>query len=309
MAIPTGSVQLTTEGSADWSHWGLTQVGDVNRKAGVTQQISTYTLVGTTAPQRYANNGIGFTWTGGAPTATATASTTGIFVNGQNNGFSLSIPADTTVRTLKVYVGAFRTNGRMVAHLSDGSAPDYVDTSLINSAAPTSLGAYTFVYKAASSGQTLTVTYTEDTSTGNVTLQAATLSMGTPSPDFNISVNSSAVSVTAGSSVPDTVTIGAANGFAGAVALNVSGLPTGVTQAFNPATVTGSGSSTLTLTASSSAAAGRLSLDDYGDERNPQPYQSRHVDGGSGRDDRACHLRRKRGVPHSKRRDYRVEYR
>ncbi len=75
-----------------------------------------------------------------------------------------------------MYVGAYRTQGRMVAHLSDGSAVDYVDTSLSNSAGHTTLGLYTFNYRAASAGQTLTITFTQDTATlGNVTIQAAQL--------------------------------------------------------------------------------------------------------------------------------------
>ena len=125
---------------------------------------------------RYANSVVGYTWTNGSPTATATNTTTGIFVAGQNNGFRLTLPADTNLRTLKVYVGAWHTQGRMVAHLSDGSAVDYVDTSLANTASPTSVGVYTLAYRAASAGQTLTVTFTQDLSGGgNVTLQAATL--------------------------------------------------------------------------------------------------------------------------------------
>jgi hypothetical protein len=62
----------------------------------------------------------------------------------------------------------------MVAHLSDGSAPDYVNTSLVN-ADGTTVAIYTFTYRAASSGQRLTITYTQSAATGNVTLEAATL--------------------------------------------------------------------------------------------------------------------------------------
>ena len=57
------------------------------------------------------------------------------------------MPADTALRTLKVYVGAWQTQGQMAAHLSDGSAADYVDTSLSNSAGVTTLGVYTLGYR------------------------------------------------------------------------------------------------------------------------------------------------------------------
>jgi hypothetical protein len=74
-------------------------------------------------------------------------------------------------------VGAWRVTGNFTAHLSDGSAVDYTDSSLVNTAGVTTLGAYTVTYRAASAGQTLTITFTQNTSSfGNVTLQAATLS-------------------------------------------------------------------------------------------------------------------------------------
>ena len=257
IAMPPGTVQLTLEGSADWSQWGLTSPTDFNHKKGVAQQISNFTLVGTNSPQRYTNNSTGFTWTDGTPSVSTTASTTGVFVVGKNNGFRFTVPADTTARTLKVYVGAWRTTGRMVAHLSDGSAPDYVDTSVTNSAGTTTLGVYTFIYTAASANQTLTITYTQDTTaSANVTLQAATLSVGTPSPDFSVAVTPATLSIAAGSGATPTVAITATGGFTGVVTLSASGVPSGVTAAFSPATVTGGGSSTLNLSAAAAAVVG-----------------------------------------------------
>ena len=256
MLTPTGPVPLTTEGSADWGHWGLNAAGDFNHKAGVTQQISNYTLVGTVTPARYANNAIGYTWTDGTPTASTTNSTTGIFVTGAGNGFSLTAPADTSVRTLKVYVGAWRTQGRLVAHLSDGSAADFVDTSLSNNSGVTTLGVYTLNYQAAGAGQTLTVVYTNNTSNGNVTLQAATLSGGIATPNFTMGASPSSQTVAAGSSGTYTVTVTALNGYNGVVGFTASGLPSGVSAGFSPATVTGGGSSSLTLTVAGGTAAG-----------------------------------------------------
>jgi hypothetical protein len=176
MAAPVGPVQLTQGGTLDWAHWGLTAPADYNHKAAVTPRIGNFSIVGGVAPSRYSNNAVGFTWTDGTPTASATNSTTGVYISGQNNGFKLTLPADTAVRTLKVYVGAWHTQGRMVAHLSDNSAADFVDTSLSNTVSPTSLGVYTLTYQAASAGQTLTITFTQNLAgAGNVTLQAATL--------------------------------------------------------------------------------------------------------------------------------------
>ena len=260
VASPAGTIQLTTEGSSDWAHWGLNAATDFDHKVAVPQQIGNYAPVGAASPSRYANNSIGFTWTDGQPTSAATNSTTGIFVSGQNNGFRLTVPADSTPRTLKIYVGAWRTQGRLVAHLSDGSAADYVDTSLSNNAGVTTLGVYTLTYRAATSGQTLIVTYVGNAAGGNVALQAATLSGGMVTPDYTVGATPSGQTVVAGGSVSYMLSVSGLSGFNGSVGLSVSGLPSGVTAGFSPNTVTGSGSSTLKLSTTSSMAAGSYPL-------------------------------------------------
>ena len=63
------------------------------------------------------------------------------------NGFQITVPADTTQRTLKLYIGLWSAQGRLEVSLSDGSAAPYVDTSLTNSSA-TSNRVYTLTYKA-----------------------------------------------------------------------------------------------------------------------------------------------------------------
>jgi hypothetical protein len=83
---------------------------------------------------------------------------------------------------------------------------------------------------------------------------------GQPPPDFTIAASPASRTVTAGSSTTYTVSVGALNGFTGTVSLAASGLPSGATAAFAPATITGSGTSTLTVTTSSSAAAGTANL-------------------------------------------------
>ncbi len=153
----------------------------------------------------------------------------------------------------------------MIAHLSDGSAPDYSDSTLTNNAGKTTLQEYTFTYNAASPGQTLTITFTEasqttSTDSGNVALQSATLAGGVVAPDFTVSATPSSRSVTAGGSTTYTVGVTALNGFAGSVGFSVSGMPSGVTAAFSPAAATGSGSSTMTLTTATRTAAGTYPL-------------------------------------------------
>ncbi|MBB5873273.1 Zn-dependent metalloprotease [Allocatelliglobosispora scoriae] len=81
-----------------------------------------------------------------------------------------------------------------------------------------------------------------------------------PGNDFSIAVSPVAGSVTRGSSVTTTVSTATTTGSAQTVNLSASGLPTGVTASFSPASVTSGGSSTLTLTASASAALGAKAI-------------------------------------------------
>jgi len=87
---------------------------------------------------------------------------------------------------------------------------------------------------------------------------------GTATPDFSVSAVPGSVSVVQGSSGPSTITVGSLAGFNSAVSLSASGLPSGVTASFSPASVTppanGSATSTLTLTASAVAATGTFAV-------------------------------------------------
>ena len=81
-----------------------------------------------------------------------------------------------------------------------------------------------------------------------------------PSNDFSLSVSPTSGSVGQGSSVSTTVSTAVTAGSAQQVSLTASGLPTGVTASFNPATGTAGQSSTLTLTAAPSATAGSKAI-------------------------------------------------
>lgn len=174
-------VNLTTEGTLDWAHWGIGDSQVFNHKIGVTQQISNITYIGTSTVNWLSDNPTTFNWTDGTPTATATNTATGIATNSVGNGFELSVPADTNLKTLRLYVGAWYARGRLEATLSDGSAPVFVDTS-VNGDAGTVNGIYTISYSAASSGERLRIRYVVATDYfapyGNITLEAATLVSG-----------------------------------------------------------------------------------------------------------------------------------
>ena len=76
----------------------------------------------------------------------------------------------------------------------------------------------------------------------------------TAAPDYSLSASPASVTAVRGGGNTSTITLTKLNGFSGSVALSASGLPTGVTASFSPASATTS--STLTLTASSTATLG-----------------------------------------------------
>lgn len=107
----------------------------------------------------------------------------------------------------------------------------------------------------------LTVTGSSTGQDGNLSRSAPlTLVIAQPVPDFTITPAAQSLNVQAGSSATLQVAIAAINGFAGSVTFNVTGLPSGATVNFNPASVPGSGSSTLTVAADPSTPVGQFPL-------------------------------------------------
>ncbi len=78
--------------------------------------------------------------------------------------------------------------------------------------------------------------------------------------NFIFAVTPSTRTILGGGSTTYTVTTTAVNGFSGVITLAATGVPTGVTATFSPATITGAGTSTMTVTAAPSAPGGNFSL-------------------------------------------------
>ena len=220
-STPQGAnVNLTVEGPIDWVHWGLYTESSLDRKAGVTPLISDFTVV--YAPNAYAyvypfaDNYNGYSWSDGTPTASVTNTPTGVWAYGvptRNSGFQFTVPADTTLRTLKVYVGAFAARGNFEASLSDNSASAYSDIILDNLGNGPS-GVYSISYAAQSAGQSLTIKWTltmQHRPDANVTLQAAALSApgANNPPSVTITSPSDNADFSAGSNI--TISAGASD--------------------------------------------------------------------------------------------------
>ncbi len=171
---------LTADGTLDWADWGLNTPQDFNHKANVPRQISNFTVIGNCTVQRasYSSNSY-IEWFDGEPnTAAAPQQASGVYVTGTNNGFSITVPASTTPRTLKLYIGANLAHGALTASL-DGQT--YTDATLDMTHDPNSTqgaGIYTLVFNGNAPNQVLTVTYKAIATNGDngyVLLQAATL--------------------------------------------------------------------------------------------------------------------------------------
>ena len=178
------TVDLTAEGISDWAHWGRFTGNSFNHKIGVASQISDVSIINDEPVYQFPDNPAGYSWSDGTPNAAATNTTTGIYVVGLGNGFEITVPANTNLQTLKMYVGAFGARGKFRAFLSDFTAPFFTDTSIDNFGNGPN-GVYTINYASASPDQTLTVRFTVSEmhdGVGNVTLQAATLNSGNAPP-------------------------------------------------------------------------------------------------------------------------------
>ncbi len=182
-----GQADLTAEGTMDWVHWGQGGKEAINRKASGGNKISVLADIGTGYRDATVGEGMSVRWSDGSPTAHVDDSHAGLWLNGVGHGYHFTAPAGTEEHVLRVYVGGIEGAGcTLTAHLSDGSAPDYVSPTfngnLSNPWSPVPggfSGVYTLRYRAATPGQTLTVTWTLATEPnrflGQARLQAATL--------------------------------------------------------------------------------------------------------------------------------------
>ena len=124
----------------------------------------------------------------------------------------------------------------------------------IPSGSTTGVVTYTAGATAATGTANTTITATGTGVTAKTAAVAVTVNAA-PAPSFTMAVTPATLPVTQGANGTVTVNLTRTNGFTGTVNLAATGLPNGVTAAFNPAAVT-TNTSTLTLTASATATTG-----------------------------------------------------
>jgi uncharacterized membrane protein len=127
-------------------------------------------------------------------------------------------------------------------------------------AAPGS-GSSTLTLTASSTATAGSATVTVTATGGGVT-HTVTIALTVTHPDFSVSASPASVSIVQGASGSTTISTAVSGGFNSAVSLSASGLPSGVTASFNPASIAapGSGNSTLTFAASGTATTGTANV-------------------------------------------------
>ena len=167
-------VDLSAEGRRDWVHWAEEGTFSLERNAKGGFAI----LEGApTAPRfKHALSPQRFAWTGGDPVARSDGTTTGVRTCDAGNGFTLSAPAGTGTRVLRLYVGVVSGTGRLEAKLSTGKATASATLSEPTGAMRTAV--LTVTYRAPKAGLLRLSWITREAvgkGCGGVALEAATL--------------------------------------------------------------------------------------------------------------------------------------
>jgi len=207
--------------------------------------------------------GIGFngTWNGATNAVPTNFAINGTACGGTGQG---SFTLKPSASTLSVAQGSSGTDTITVTDVSPftGSVtfaasgmPTGV-TSVFNPTASTTSSVATFAVAASTVAGSYPITITGTSGTLSATTSVTLTVTGTPG--FTLSASPSTLSVAPGSTGSSTVTVNDLNGFTGSVVFASTGLPTGVTAAFNP--TSSATSSVLTLTAASTAATGSATI-------------------------------------------------
>lgn len=181
IAVWNSSVTISTEGNLDWASWGPASgtTPEFNSKSGGSPEISVATAIASTESASAGDTQPLRSWTGGTPNATRTDTRALHYFGSDNNdGFSFTVPCDTTPRRLKTYLSVFQATANVTVSLSDASASNY--TTNWAGTDPAVDRVVTTDYACNSGGQTLTFqVLLSSSSSGVIGLLTATLSTPT----------------------------------------------------------------------------------------------------------------------------------
>ena len=226
----------------------LTTTSTVTVTAASTAPAGSYTLTltgtggGLTRTARIALTVI-------APTFTLTPSATGASVAA---GGSVAITFTTAA------VSGFNSAVALsLSVLPSGVTAKFVPASI--SAPGNGSSSLTFTAASTVAGGVYTVTVTV---TGGGVTRTQPLTLTVLPASFDLTLNLTANSLTPNSSIKNTLTTAAVNGFKSAISFSASGMPSGVTASFSPTSIAspGNGTTTLTLTAGAAPVVGTYNL-------------------------------------------------
>jgi hypothetical protein len=243
----TGSVSFAATGlpsgvTASFSPASSTTSSVLTLTAGstATAGTSTVTITGTSGTLTPVTTAITLTITPVTGTFTLKPSATALSIAQGSSGTDTITVADVSPFTGSVSFAATGLPSGVTASFSPASS--------------TTSSVLTLTASSTATAGTSTVTITGTSGTLTPVTTAITLTVTPVTGTFTLKPSATALSIAQGSSGTDTITVADVSPFTGSVSFAATGLPSGVTASFSPASSTTS--SVLTLTASSTATAG-----------------------------------------------------
>jgi uncharacterized membrane protein len=237
----TGSVGLATTGLPA----GVTAAFSPVKTAA--KSVLTFTSAASASPGNYPVTIAGIS---GSLSSTTTINLTVVAPNFSLSASvaNLTVPQNST-GTSKITVGSLNGFSGAVGLSATGLPPGL--TAAFSPASTKTTSVLTLTASSTAALGTYPVTVAGISGSLNST---TTINLTVVAPNFSLSASVASLTVPQSSTGTSKITVGSLNGFSSAVALSATGLPTGLTAAFSPAST--KTTSVLTLTASSTAALG-----------------------------------------------------
>ena len=236
--------------------YGLPTLASINHTFDTSTPLTNNSTNGAPFPPRDGNSATGnltqcFTFTT-SPTFSLSANPTSVTVQQGASGTTTITPAISGGFNSAIALSATGLPSGVTAGFNPSTIPAPGSSSSVLTltvASSVAVGTYSVTITGTGGGVTQT------------TIVSLTVSSSS-TPNFTLTPSPSSVTVQEGATATTSITAAVSGGFNSAIALSASGLPSGVTAGFNPASIAapGSGSSTLTFTATSSAATGAYSV-------------------------------------------------
>lgn len=250
------NAMFIADGLQTWLENGVTSVDVWSLHNGSNSGNTSSSLYGTAT---YGDYGILSNATSGEPAADTPAPTYYGLQMLTNLGKAGDTMISATSNNGLLTVHAVKQANGNLALLLINKDPNYSTTASVSLSGYTPASTGTTYTYGKSSSSIATASLSGLGSNFSVTVQPYSLTTvvlkpGSSSPGFSLSDSAASMTVEQGASTSSTVTVTPSGGFSSAVSFAVSGLPSGVTASFSPASNTSS--STLTLSASSTASTG-----------------------------------------------------